>query len=114
MNKLLSRIRNFPGQVDAYYPTYLAAHSKRGTKLAHIAGNVLTLGFIAFVLGLSTGSLWNLLLLVFVPFVVYPFAWLSHLLIEKNKPATFSVSPFLTKTCDWKMIIDIIRGKVKL
>lgn len=114
MNKLLLKLRNFSKQVKDYYPTYLAAHSKRGTKLAHLAGNIITLGYIAFVLRLSAENLWCLFMLPYAPVIIYFFAWPSHFFIEKNKPATFTVSPFITKACDWIMVKDIIIGKVKL
>jgi hypothetical protein len=51
-------------------------------------------------------------LLLLVPFIVYPFAWSGHFFFEKNKPAAFK-HPVKAKICDWIMLFDIIRGKIK-
>jgi len=50
--------------------------------------------------------------LIFVPFVVYPFAWIGHIYFEKNKPAAWS-NPIKAKICDWLMTKDILTGKIK-
>jgi hypothetical protein len=50
-------------------------------------------------------------LLIFAPFVVYPFAWSGHFFFEKNKPAAFK-DPVKAKIADWIMLFDILRGKV--
>tara|TARA_R100001510_G_C7643936_1_gene201434 strand:+ start:1028 stop:1195 length:168 start_codon:yes stop_codon:yes gene_type:complete len=52
------------------------------------------------------------LLLVFTPFIVYPFAWSGHFYFEKNKPAAFS-RPLWAKACDWVMLKDIMIGRIK-
>lgn len=54
----------------------------------------------------------NILLLLLVPFVVYPFAWTGHIYFEKNKPAAWS-NPLWAKACDWVMLKDWILGKVE-
>ena len=54
-----------------------------------------------------------IILLLLSPFVVYPFAWFGHYFFEKNKPAAFS-DPIKAKICDWIMLYDILRGKIKL
>jgi hypothetical protein len=56
------------------------------------------------------GGWWWWLLLA--PFVVYPFAWTGHFFFEKNKPAAFK-HPLWAKACDWIMLKDILRGKLK-
>jgi hypothetical protein len=47
------------------------------------------------------------------PTVVYLFAWPAHRFLEKNKPATWTVNPLITKACDWIMMYDMLRGKIK-
>ena len=71
-------------------------------------GQAVTISYISIVIYLQY---WLLLLLA--PFVVYPFAWSGHFFFEKNKPAAFK-NPLWAKVCDWLMLFDIIRGKVKL
>jgi hypothetical protein len=51
-------------------------------------------------------------MLVFAPFVVYPFAWTGHFFFEKNKPAAFS-DPIKAKICDFLMFKDVLTGKIK-
>ena len=51
-------------------------------------------------------------LLLLLQFIVYPFAWSGHFFFEKNKPAAFK-HPIKAKICDWLMLFDIIRGKIK-
>ena len=53
------------------------------------------------------------LLLIFTPFVIYPFAWSGHYFFEKNEPAAFS-SPLRAKISDWMMFRDILLGKIKI
>jgi len=43
---------------------------------------------------------------------VYPFAWSGHFFFEKNKPAAWS-TPLKAKACDWKMMWDMLRGRIK-
>jgi len=52
------------------------------------------------------------ILLVFLPFVIYPFAWSGHFFFEKNKPAAFS-QPMYSKISDWMMFEDILLGRIE-
>lgn len=95
---------------DYYYNVYLPAHTKRGTRIWHFMGCLFTIAWVAAfaILAGLVNSLYAFGL-VFSPFVVYPFAWGSHLYIEKNKPLAWS-NPFWAKACDWRMCYDILRG----
>jgi len=55
----------------------------------------------------------NYLYLFLLPIFGYGFAWISHFLIEKNKPATFKY-PFYSLLSDFKMFFEILTGKIKL
>lgn len=114
-------MKNFLKQVNDYYPTYLEAHKNPYNKAFHFVGNVLLLATTIFVLYYAFNT-WVFAQALFVlacylPFhwtwFIYLFAWPGHLLIEKNKPATWSVSRWITKACDWKMMFDLVRGKLK-
>ena len=65
---------------------------------------------IAFTIEVIYLQVWSLLILV--PFVIYPFAWIGHFVFEKNKPAAFS-NPLWAKACDWIMLKDWILGRLE-
>ena len=94
-------------RIKEYYPIYLKAHQNIWNRRLHLLGNFFTLAFIACVVYYEV---WFLLLAS--PFIVYFFAWPGHFFFEKNKPATLSVNPLLTKVCDWIMCYQIITGKL--
>lgn len=91
-----------------YYKHYLSLHEDITNRFLHFVGNMMTILFIVtvFVLG------FNLWWLVLSPFVIYPFAWVGHVFFEKNSPAAFT-SPLRAKVCDWVMLFDELRGKLK-
>lgn len=107
--KLIKSIKQFKSDVKNYYGTYLLAHQNKWNRRLHVLGQFITICYaIAIFAHLST--LW--FLMPSIPFVIYIFAWTGHLYFEKNKPATWSVSPLITKSCDWVMLCDILRGKI--
>ena len=93
--------------LSEYYQYYLTLHQNKWCRSMHVLGQLATIIFIIFCFYSS------LLLLVFSPFVVYPFAWSGHYFFEKNEPAAFK-HPIKAKLCDWIMLKDIITGKIKL
>ena len=58
-------------------------------------------------------SLFFIPMYLFLPFIVYPFAWSGHFFLEKNKPAAFK-NPLWAKASDWVMLKDILLGKIPL
>ena len=90
-----------------YYQYYLTLHRNKTCRRLHVFGQFFTLLTLLYALLTKT---W--LLLLAVPFVVYPFAWSGHFFFEKNKPAAFS-KPLWAKACDWIMLKDWILGKVE-
>ena len=91
-----------------YYEHYLTLHKNKTCRRLHILGQLATLATIFFVL---YTKMW--LLLLAVPFVVYPFAWAGHFFFEKNRPAAFS-RPLWAKACDWVMFKDVLLGKIEI
>jgi len=63
-----------------------------------------------FVIGVIVKQFW--ILLIFTPFIIYPFAWSGHFFFEKNKPAAFS-NPLWAKACDWLMMRDILLNNLE-
>ena len=96
-------------EFERYYrEVYLPLHRNKANRFLHLVGTLLT--FIVAAYGLVT---LNPVLLLLAPFVVYPFAWLGHLLLEKNKPAAWN-NPLYARLSDWRMCIDIMRGKLSV
>jgi hypothetical protein len=93
--------------LEEYYKHYLSLHQNKWCRRFHVLGQVFTIMFVLFCIKV------NLFLLVFAPFVVYPFAWSGHYFFEKNKPAAFK-DPIKAKICDWIMLKDILVGRIKL
>jgi|TARA_R110002020_G_scaffold123525_2_gene280136 hypothetical protein len=90
-----------------YYQYYLTLHQNKWCRRLHVLGQCVTL---IYIITVFVTKLW--LLLVFAPFVVYPFAWSGHYFFEKNKPAAFS-RPLWAKACDWVMLKDILFGRIE-
>ena len=90
-----------------YYKYYLTLHQNKWCRRLHVVGQGATLGFIA---GIVYQQIWWPLLLA--PFVIYPFAWIGHLVFERNEPAAWT-HPLWAKACDWVMLKDIITGKIE-
>ena len=95
------------GTFAEYYQYYLTLHQNKINRWLHVVGQCVTLSLLVYALATQT---WLLLLLV--PFVVYPFAWVGHLVFEKNQPAAWT-NPLWAKACDWVMLKDLLTGKLK-
>jgi len=89
-----------------YYKHYLTLHQNIWNRRMHVVGQLVTIIYIMMCLTRAP------MLLIFAPFVVYPFAWSGHYFFEKNKPAAFS-SPMWAKACDWIMLKDWILGRIE-
>lgn len=100
---MAERISNFKD----FYQFYLTEHSKMMTRIFHFIGTGLLFFVVGFVI--YTGKerfLW------YLPIVGYGFAWFSHLVFEKNKPATFKY-PLWSMISDFKMFFELLTGKIK-
>lgn len=99
--------RTHPPGVTAYaafWPVYLGAHRKAATRRWHFLGTGLGLGCLATAL-----LLWDWRPLVTAPVVGYALAWLSHILVEGNRPATFG-HPLWSLFSDFRMFALWLSG----
>ena len=99
-NKKYSSLREF-------YPFYLSEHSKSMTRILHFIGTFLV--FVVLGWTLATSKWWGFAL---IPLVGYGFAWISHMVYEKNKPATFKY-PVYSLASDFIMFWELLIGKEK-
>jgi hypothetical protein len=98
----MQRFRSFA----EFYPYYLGEHQHRLCRRMHFIGSALVL--LLAVTGLIQRD-WR-----FAGFALltgYGFAWLGHLLFEKNRPATFK-NPIYSFVGDWVMFGAMLRGKI--
>lgn len=90
-----------------FYPYYLSEHSNSACRKLHFLGTTLVLLTLTY--GLISRQ-W--VLLWWMPFFGYGFAWIGHFFFEKNRPATFKY-PFYSLAGDFVMYKDMWTGKVK-
>jgi hypothetical protein len=89
-----------------FYPFYLSEHAQRATRRLHFAGSALSLLCLAVLI--ATANPWWLLTALVCG---YGFAWVSHMTVEKNRPATFKY-PLYSFMGDWVMFWQILTGKI--
>jgi hypothetical protein len=99
--------QDFKGMGD-FYPYYLGEHHRPITRVFHVVG---TLGFLALVVQAIVTGTWWLTLMGIV--VAYGFAWFSHFIFEKNRPATFK-HPFFSLVSDFRLTFEVLTGRQKI
>lgn len=100
----MDRIKTY----SEFYKYYLSEHSNKTCRLLHFIGTTLVFLLAFLAIYLNKPVLW-----VFVPLMGYGFAWIGHLIFEKNKPATFRY-PLWSLSSDFKMYFHILIGKIAM
>lgn len=92
---------------EAFWPFYLEQHGRRATRWLHFAG--LIAGAICLLAAALLAEPW------LVPAAVvagYGFAWVGHVLVERNRPATFRY-PLYSLRGDFKLFAEMLRGRLR-
>lgn len=89
-----------------FWPYYLREHADPRTRAVHAFGTALGLTLLAA--GLLAGPWWLVLVAVVAG---YAFAWGSHALIERNRPATFTY-PAWSLVSDFRMAWLMATGRL--
>ncbi|MEM7170551.1 MAG: DUF962 domain-containing protein [Pseudomonadota bacterium] len=97
MSKPLTSFRDF-------WPYYLGEHARQATRAFHLVGT--GLGIVLLVTAVMVGS-WPLAVGALI--VGYGFAWVSHIFIERNRPATFR-HPLWSLIGDLRMLMLFLSG----
>lgn len=93
-------------QFEEFWPRYLEAHRDPRTRMVHVAGT------------LAAGALVVSAVALRKPWLVaaglaagYGPAWVSHALIERNRPETFR-APISSLAADFVMAYHVLRGTI--
>ena len=89
-----------------FWPEYVRAHRRGGTRVVHFAGTLLGWAFLIAAVALRRWW-WIPVALV----ISYALAWSSHFLIERNRPATFE-HPLWSWLADQKMVALMLAGRM--
>ena len=90
-----------------FWPYYLRQHACCRTRLLHYLGTGLALALLATA-AITQNAWWVVLAVV----TGYLFAWIGHVVFERNKPATFG-HPGWSFISDWRMFFLCIGGKLQ-
>lgn len=89
-----------------FWPYYLQEHAHPGTRMLHYAGTSIVVALVA-----SATLFEKRWLLAALPVAGYGFAWAGHLLIERNRPATFRY-PLWSLRADFVMWQRFLTGHI--
>ena len=89
-----------------FWPHYLREHANPRTRAIHAFGTAVGLALLAA--GLVAGLWWLILVAVVAG---YAFAWGSHMLVERNRPATFTY-PAWSLLSDFRMAALMATGRL--
>lgn len=91
---------------DDFFAFYVQQHAEPGNRLLHACGTLLGLSILIGAVAVGR-PWWGLLGFP----IAYAFAWIGHLAIEKNRPATFG-HPLWSFISDFRMLGLSLTGRL--
>jgi hypothetical protein len=91
---------------DSFWLVYLAAHRRPATRAIHMTGTAASI--LLVLAALAFRNVWFLATAVVAG---YGFAWLSHGIVERNRPATFR-HPLWSIISDFRMLFLWLSGRL--
>ena len=95
-------------QYKDYWPQYLREHSRPATRASHYIQT--SIGGLAILYALWTLNIW---MLIGTLVVIFIWALLTHILIEKNKPAAATHPFWWSVLNDIRMLFHFLTGTLK-
>jgi hypothetical protein len=89
-----------------FWLVYLRAHNRPGTRVLHYFGSLT-----ALILLICAVALFDWRLLIAAVVVGYACAWLGHVVVERNRPATFG-HPAWSLISDYRMLVLWFGGRL--
>ncbi len=89
-----------------FWPHYLREHARMEMRRLHHIGTALTLAL------LGPAVLWGGWWWLAVPVAGHGFAWGAHLMVERNRPATFT-HPLWSLFSDYRMFFLALAGRLR-
>lgn len=99
-------MKSEPKTYEEFWDFYVAEHSQPMTRLLHFVGTSLSMVLLVWIIRSGNWTYFPLCLIV-----GYGFAWFSHFVVEKNKPATFKY-PLWSFISDYKMVFYMLTGRM--
>ena len=90
-----------------FWPVYLREHARPQTRGLHYMGTALAIAALAAA-AVSGDWIW----LIAAPVAGYLFAWIAHMTVERNRPATFT-HPIWSLISDFRMFFLWISGRLE-
>ena len=90
-----------------FWKVYVLAHQNKKNRVMHFLATL-----ISIIMGGAFAYTQKFIFLILMPFASYSFAWIGHLMHERNRPLTWTY-PVYSLIADYKMFFLMCFGKME-